>query len=298
MLVIILGNMDIIIQLIINSIIAGAIYSLIALGFNLIFGVTKFFNLAHGMMAAVGGYLFYFFDNNLRWNFLVSVIFAVFFSGVIGLILERVVYFPLRKKDAPATVLLVASIGVFTVLQALIVIVFGSRFQTLEQNIHYSKLFEIAGGIITQTQVVILGVVFFTLIAVIGFLKFSIFGRAVRAISDDIETAKIIGINTDKIIGGVFFIGSSIAGIAGILVGFDTGIEPIMGLSLLFTGAVASIIGGNIYGSIMGAFFLAFIENFAVWKVPGEWKDVIAFIVLILFLIYKSRKNKTNLWSI
>ena len=120
-------------------------------------------------------------------------------------------------------------------------------------------------------------------------LKYTIFGKAIKAVNDDEEVAKIIGINTNKIIGRVFFIGSAIAGLSGILIGFDTGIEPTMGLGLLLKGVIASIIGGigNLYGGVIGAFFLGFIENFGIWKISGEWKDAIAFALLIIFLLFR-----------
>ena len=120
-------------------------------------------------------------------------------------------------------------------------------------------------------------------------LKKTLFGKAVNAVADDEEVAKIVGINTNKIIAAVFFIGSSIAGLAGILVGFDTGVEPTMGLSLLLKGIIASIIGGigNIYGAVLGAFLLGFVENFGIWKISGEWKDAIAFGLLIIFLLFR-----------
>jgi branched-chain amino acid transport system permease protein len=90
-------------------------------------------------------------------------------------------------------------------------------------------------------------------------------------------------------VAGVFFLGSAIAGLAGILVGFDTGIEPTMGLSLLLKGVIAAIIGGvgNVYGGVLGAFLLGFVENFGIWKISGEWKDAIAFAALLLFLLFK-----------
>lgn len=147
------------------------------------------------------------------------------------------------------------------------------------------------GGVITQTQLVILLSVALVTAGLVALLYKTQFGKAVRAISDDEEVARIIGINTNKIIGYVFFIGSAIAGLAGILVGFDVGIEPTMGLNLLLKGVIASIVGGvgNFYGGVLGAFLLGFVENFGIWKISGEWKDAIAFALLIIFLIFRPR---------
>ena len=281
--------MDILPQLILNSIIAGAIYTLIALGFNLIYGATKFFNLAHGVLAAVGGYTVFFFAKTLGWDIYLSVALGILLAGLIGYGLDKLIYLPLRRKKASNMILLVASLGAFTALQAVIAILFTSQFQTLSQNIGKQRIYEIAGGVITQTQLIILISGLAIMAGLILLFKYTLFGKAVKAISDDEEVAKIVGINTNKIIGWVFFIGSAIAGLAGILVGFDTGIEPTMGMGLLLKGVIASVIGGvgNIYGGVLGAFLLGFVENFGIWKISGEWKDAIAFTVLIIFLLFR-----------
>ncbi|KKS70221.1 MAG: Inner-membrane translocator [Candidatus Magasanikbacteria bacterium GW2011_GWE2_42_7] len=283
--------MDIVPQLILNSIIAGAIYTLIALGFNLIYGATKFFNLAHGVMVAVGGYAFFYFAKTLGLNIFVAVIIGVALAGLVGYGLDKLIYLPLRKRKASNMVLLVASLGAFTALQAVIAILFTSQFKTLSQNVGTQKLFEVFGGIITQTQLIILLAAVLVMAGLVLLLYKTQFGKAVRAISDDEEVARIVGINTNKIMGYVFFIGSAIAGLAGILVGFDIGIEPTMGLSLLLKGVIASIVGGvgNIYGGVLGAFLLGFVENFGIWKISGEWKDAIAFVLLIVFLVFRPR---------
>jgi len=282
-------EMDILPQLILNSVIAGAVYALVALGFNLIYGTTKFFNLAHGVLSAVGGYTVFFSAKSLGWNLYVSVALGMLLAGLVGYGLDRFIYRPLRKKKASNMVLLVASLGAFTVLQAIIAILFTSQFKTLSQNVGSQHIYEIFGGIITQTQLVILIAGLVVMTGLLFIFKFTLFGKAVKAISNDEEVAKIVGINTDKIIGYVFFVGSAIAGLAGILVGFDTGIQPTMGMGLLLKGVIASIIGGvgNIYGGVVGAFLLGFVENFGIWKISGEWKDAIAFAVLIIFLLLR-----------
>jgi len=283
--------MDILPQLILNSIIAGAIYTLVALGFNLIYGATKFFNLAHGIMATIGGYAVFYFAKILGLDIYVAIILGVVLAGFVGFGLDKFIYLPLRRRKASNMILLVASLGAMTALQATIAILFSSQFKTLSGNVGTQKLFTILGGVITQTQLVILLSATLVMAGLVAFLYKTQLGKTVRAISDDEEVTRIIGINTNKIIGYVFFIGSAIAGFTGILVGFDVGIEPTMGMSLLLKGVIASIVGGvgNIYGGVLGAFLLGFVENFGIWKISGEWKDAIAFVLLITFLIFRPR---------
>lgn len=281
--------MDIVPQLIVNSIIAGAIYSMVALGFNLIYGTAKFFDLGYGALTAVGGYAVFFFYKTLGLNLYLSVALGMAISGLVGFLIFRFIYAPLRERKSSSMVLLVASLGAFTALQAIVAILFTSQFQTLSRSAGDERVFDIFGGVITGVQLVILvtGLVIMFVMAFV--LKHTMFGKAVKAVGDDEEVSKIVGINTRVVIGKVFIVGSAIAGLAGILVGFDTGIEPTMGLSLLLKGVIASIIGGigNIYGGVLGAFFLGFIENFGIWKISGEWKDAIAFGVLIIFLLFR-----------
>ena len=281
--------MDIVPQLIVNSIIAGAIYTMVALGFNLIYGTVKFFDLGYGALTAVGGYGVFYFYKVLGLDIFTSVLLGVLIAGLIGYLAYRGVYSPLRKRKSSGMVLLVAALGIFTALQAVIAILFTSQFQTLSRDAGAERVFTILGGVITQTQLIILILGLLIMVAIGLTLKYTMFGKAVKAVGDDEEVSQIVGIDTRKVIGKVFFIGSAIAGLAGILVGFDTGIEPTMGLSLLLKGVIASIIGGigNVYGGVLGAFLLGFIENFGIWKISGEWKDAIAFGVLIIFLLFR-----------
>jgi branched-chain amino acid transport system permease protein len=281
--------MDILPQLIVNSIIAGAIYTMVALGFNLIYGTAKFFDLGYGALTAVGGYAVFYFYKQFGLNIFLAILIGVVVAGLVGLLIYKFVYAPLRERKSSSMVLLVGSLGAFTALQAVIAILFSSQFQTLTQSAGADRVFDIFGGVITQVQLIILVTGILIMFIMAAVLKYTMFGKAVKAVGDDEEVSKIVGINTTKVIGWVFFIGSAIAGLAGILVGFDTGIEPTMGLSLLLKGVIASIIGGigNIYGGVLGAFFLGFIENFGIWKISGEWKDAIAFGVLIIFLLFR-----------
>lgn len=281
--------MEIVPQLIFNSLIAGAVYLLMATGFNLIFGAARFFNLAHGVMAAIGGYVVFLLAVRLGVNSYASVVAGAAFAGLAGYGLDFLVFRPLRRRKASNMVMLVASLGVFSLVQAVIAVLFTSQFQVLSVNAGGPRTFAFLGGVVTGTQTAIFACALAVSAALLWLLNRTMFGKAVSAVSDDEEVARIVGIDTDRVIGRVFFIGSSLAGLAGILTGFDTGIEPSMGMNLLLKGVIASIIGGvgSVYGSILGAFLLGFVENFGIWKIPGEWKDAIAFVLLVLFLLFR-----------
>ena len=294
-------EISIISQLIINSIIAGAIYALVALGFNLLYKTTKFFNLAHGAIITIGGYGTFAALKIFETNTYVAIAFGILAAGVVGFLCEKLVFKNMRKNNASSSVMLVASLGLLTLLQAILTVIFGASFQTLYSEITATKPLEVFGGFITHIQLSIIVLAITLLVLLATFLKYSKLGKAIQAISDDEETAKIIGINTDTVIAKVFIIASVIAGVSGIAVGFDSGIEPAMGMSLLLKGVVAAVIGGigNVYGGVIGAFLLGLLENFGIWAISGQWKDLISFGILIVFLIFRPQGifNKKATWS-
>lgn len=281
--------MSVAIQIALNAIVAGAIYSLIALGFNLLYSTSRFFDLAYGALAVVAGYAVYYFYTLLGLGLWASIAIGILIAGSLGFCIEKIIYRPLRARKASNTVLLIASLGVLTVIQAVLAILFTSQFQTLGRSAGEIQSFQIFGGVVTQTQSIIV-VTSLVIMMVLGLvLKYTLFGKAVKAVADDEEVAQIVGINSERVLGMVFFIGSAIAGVAGIATGFDTGLQPTLGLSLLLKGVIAMIVGGigSIYGGVLGAFLLAIVENLGAWQFSGEWKDTIAFTVLIVFLLFR-----------
>lgn len=276
-------------QLVANSIIAGAIYALLALGFNLIYGTVKFFDLGYGAMVVVGGYGVFLFYKILGFPLGGAVLLALLITGLVSVVIDRLVYQRLRARRASSMVLLVAALGVSTVIQAALAIGFSSQFQTLSKAVGAQRIFTIGGGVLTQVQLIILVAALGVMVVLALFLWGTKYGRAIRAIGDDEEVAKIVGVPTDRVISVVFFVSAMIAALAGVLIGFDTGLEPPMGLSLLLKGVIAAIVGGigNVYGGVVGAFILGFAENFGIWQISGEWKDAIAFGILIVFLLFR-----------
>ncbi len=222
-------------------------------------------------------------DANLYLSWLVSCLLA----GCVGLALYRGLYVYMRERARSPLIMLVASLGILLSITAFVSIVFESAPRPLPTAFG-SESWVLGGAFIKGFNIFTIGV------ALVGFaglwvlLQKTPFGRAVRAIGDDEEVSKVVGINTTVIIAVVFFIGAFYAAAAGLLSGHDTAIQPKMGLLLLLKGWIASVVGGigNLYGAIVGGFVLGLLEQFGIWDLTGEWKDAISFILLILFLSF------------
>src|SRR3989344_4376360 len=281
--------MDILPQLIVNSLIAGSIYAILTLGFNLTYATSKFIDMSFGVFTAIGAYSVFYLSKQLGAPLSLGIFAGIILSGLISFLAYIFIYKPLRARKSSGAVLLIASLGVLTALQAILAILFTSQFQTLSGLLPGNRVFEVWGGTFTAVQLSIfyVGAAVFALVAFL--LRYTLFGKAVTAISDDEEVSKIVGIDNGRVMGRLFFCSGAIGGLAGILIGFDTGIEPIMGLPWLLVAVIAAIIGGigNIPAGVAGAFLLAFAENFGIWKIAGEWKAAIAFGLLIIFLIWR-----------
>lgn len=275
-------------QLILNGIIAGGIYALTALGFAIIYQAVRFFHFAHGIIYTIGAYLAYSFLIFFGINPYYSIFFAALLTGTIGIIINRLVYFPLRKQKAPSLVLLIASFGVFIFIQNLIQLIYGAQMLSLKTGI-VKEGYQILGAAITDTQILILVVSCLLSVLFWLFIQKTKIGKAMRAVSDDPIAASVVGINPEKTIMFSFAIGSALAGVAGILISLETNIEPTMGMSAIFKGIIASIIGGvgSIPGAMFGGFFLGIAENLGIWKIQAGWKDSIAFAILIIFLLVR-----------
>ena len=211
-------------------------------------------------------------------------------AGVVGLALYRGLYVYMRQRSRSPLIMLVASLGILLAITAATTIVFQSAPRPLP-DVFGSSPWDVGGAFIKGFNVFTIGVALAGFVGLLLLLRMTTFGKAVRAIGDDEEVSKVVGINTTVIIAAVFFIGAMYAAMAGILSGHDTAIQPRMGLLLLLKGWTASVVGGlgNIYGAIVGGFALGMVEQFGIWDLAGEWKDVISFVLLILFLSFWPR---------
>ncbi len=281
-----------------NVTISPAISVLVAIGAGWLFygisrrlpigaGPVRFVVLAALPATALGAYSGFVVANAPGANLYISWGVSCLLAGAVGLALYRGLYVSMRERAKSPLVILVASLGVLLAISALIAMVFQSTPRPLPDAFG-SDPWTIGGANIKGFNVFTVGVAIVGFLAVVFVLKRTAFGKAVRAIGDDEEVAKVVGINTTSVIAVVFFIGAAFAALGGILSGHDTAIHPRMGLLLLLNGWIASVIGGigNIYGAIVGGFVLGMVQQFGIWDVSGEWRDAISFGLLILFLSF------------
>ena len=289
--------MGIAVQLLINSLIAGAIYALVAAGFSLIYSTNKFVHFAHGSVIAFSAYILYLFYSILKFNFGISVILTILFSCVFGYLLN-LIYKKLRERNASSVILLIASVGLLILIESLILILFGADVKTIG-FLKIAKGLEIFGGIITPLQIWIIVISLLLLGFLHLFMKKTKIGKAMRAVADNKDVAEIVGISSEKIYSYSFIIGSAIAGIAAVLIGLEQNLEPMMGTNLMIKGFTGAIIGGigSVPGAILGSFLLGIAENYGIWFLPSGYKDAIAFTLLFIFLLFKPKGILGKKWG-
>lgn len=273
-------------QLILNGIIAGAIYALVATGFSLIYSVTKFMHFAHGAVLAFGAYMLYTINVQAGLPFWVAAIIGVLGSIVAGVVMDLTTYKPLRKRKASSAVLLIASLALMILTNAAILAVWGADVKTVPIN---NPVFDVLGARVTLIQLIIIAVSALLLLGLWFLMKRTKLGKAMRAVSDNKDVAKTVGINPERIYLYTFIIGSFLAGVAGVLIGIEQNLFPQMGVQLAIKGFTGAVIGGliSVPGSVLGSFLLGLTENIGIWWLPSGYKDAIAFVLLFIFLLFK-----------
>ncbi len=270
-------------QVIMNGLIAGGILALVSIGYNLIYGVLRFINFAHGEVVSVSAFcMFFFLEQHIP--LLPAAIATIVFTALVGLAINQFVYKPLR--NAPPLSILVGAIAVSLILQAVLLILFSGNAHMVK-NPFPSESIDIFGARVTQVQLAIIVLSFVCVIVTERFLAVTKIGKQIRATADNPELAKTIGIDTERVIAITFIIASSLAAVAGIMISFEQPINFVMGVNLGIQAFAASVIGGigSIYGSFIGGYLLGLVENLGILFIPSGYKDAIGFTLLILFLI-------------
>jgi branched-chain amino acid transport system permease protein len=284
-------------QVVWDGVFVGSFYALIALGYSMVYGIIKLLNFAHGDIYMIGAFVAYAVLVQLPGvppHFALVVLLLVLvltmaLTGAMGVVIERVAYRPLR--GGPRLTVLITAVGVSFVLEYAVSLmteakprVFPAEFQLLGRTMH------LAGARITVPQLVLVAVAAVLMVLLQRYVMHSRDGRAMRAVALDPEATKLMGVNVDAVISKTFFLGSALAGAAGVMAGAYYGkIDFLMGFIIGLKAFTAAVIGGigSLYGAMLGGLLLGLLESVSTAWLGGEWRDVVAFAILIVFLSFK-----------
>lgn len=287
--------MENILQQAVNGLIIGLLYALVALGYTMVYGIIRLVNFAHGdifMIGAFAGYAMFVVLGMLAvkaglLGLILVFIAAMLIAGLVGMAVEAFAYRPLRQSSK--IVLLITSIGVSLTLENAVRVAWGPSFLAFPSNFG-RQLINLGYVEVSYIQIAIVIISCLLMIGLSLFVKKTLLGKAMRAISMDNITARYMGINVDRVISLTFFLGAAIAGAGGVMFGLYYGqIHFLMGFVLGLKAFIATVLGGVgiIPGAFLGGVLLGWLETLGVVSLGGQWKDVFSFAVLILVLYFK-----------
>lgn len=289
------GHSQEFIQHLINGISLGSIYALIALGYTMVYGILQLINFAHSEVYMVGAFAAFYVGKLTGLDrypgvlaLLLLLISAVAACSLLGITIERLAYRPLRK--APKLNILITAIGVSLLLQYSGQLIFGADPKLFPEVIKDSALFSIGGVEIRSLDITILVVSTLVMIGLHFLVHHTKIGTAMRAVSSNASVASLMGINVDRIITYTFVIGSSLAGVASVLVGLKyPKIDPLMGMLFGIKAFVAAVLGGigSLPGAMLGGVILGLCEEMVVGYLSSTYRDALAFGILILILLVR-----------
>ncbi|MDF2634016.1 MAG: ABC-type transporter, integral rane subunit [Pelosinus sp.] len=272
----------------VNGITLGSTYALIALGYTLIFGVLNIVNMAHGEIFMFGAFVGLILATKFNIGIFGALLGAMVAGAVLGYLMERLALRPLRRRKVSELAPLISTIGVSIFLESLALRLFGPQAQSFP-GVYSTQLFEIGGLKISAVQILILAISFGLMLVLRFWLSKTQLGKSIRATAENIETANLLGVDTQKIIVLTVMLASALGGGAGVLVGLAfNAIEPTMGITMGFKGLAVLILGGlgNITGAMVGGLLLGVAEVFSVAYGVSSYRDAVAFglIIVLLFL--------------
>ena len=284
--------MSILPQLLVNALIAGSIYALATCGLSLTYGLLKILNFAHGHLLMTGAYIFYLGTVDLELGLFPAALITIGIMLILAQISLRVFVSPFTKY---ALILpFVTTLALSIILESLVSILFGVNVKSLSIG-SVGDSYEFYGIYITPLQILIL-ISSLVLFPTMAFLIHSTgFGRTIRAVSEHPEAAEALGINGPRLTSIVFSAGVLLAAFAGILVGFETNLQPTMGSSYTIKAFACMVLGGlgNLWGALAGSYLLGLIENLAIgidfgpYSLPAGYKDAFAFAIILLVLLFR-----------
>lgn len=276
-------------QQIFNGLSLGSIYALIALGYTMVYGILKFINFAHGDIYMLGAYIGFAATTFLHLGFISSILISMVSCAIIGAVIEKVAYKPVRNSSRISALITAIAVSLFLEYGTMYFVKADTRtFPEVVDN-NMINLFN-GGVIITTIDIYIIAITIILMILLQYVVKKTKMGKAMRAVSTDMEAAQYMGISINKTISFTFAVGSALAGVAGVLVGvYYNSINPLMGMMPGIKAFVAAVLGGIgvIPGAVFGGYFLGMTETIVSAYGGSMYKDAVSFIILILILLIK-----------
>jgi branched-chain amino acid transport system permease protein len=285
-------------QQILNGLSLGSIYALIALGYTMVYGILKLINFAHGEVFMIGAYAGYFGALGLGvqdygsrgfplYLAVLVLLFAMGAAALLGVTIELLAYRPVRS--APRLTPLITAIGVSLFLQNAAMLAFSPNPRPYPPILREVR-FELGGVIVTNVKLTIFVVALALMVGLNWFIQRTWTGKAMRAVSTNIDAARLMGVDTDRIIRATFAVGSALAAAGGILFGLDQiTINPLMGVLTGLKAFVAAVLGGigNIRGAVLGGLLIGLAEQLTAGYWSPDYRDAITFVILIIILLLR-----------
>jgi branched-chain amino acid transport system permease protein len=277
-------------QQLLNALTLGCVYALFALGFTLVFGVLGVINLSHGAVFMIGSYTALMVVTYFEAPLWVAILAAALVSGLVGLAIDVLVLKPLRARNAPHLIPMIATIGVTIVLTNAAQGLFGAEVLRFPEEVLPAADFTVGEVHVRALELAIVAIAFLLMAVLFYAMRRTQLGRALRAIAESPKAAALLGINVEGLFHLTSFVAAALGGIAGVLIGLDfNAIKPLMGQPILHKGIAVIILGGmgDIRGALIGGLFLGFAEVMSKAYVSSEMGDAVAFGLLFIVLLLR-----------
>lgn len=282
---------DYLIQQLVNALSLGSIYALTAIGYSIVYGILRLINFAHGDILMIGGYTAGIMFSQLFLPFWAAIIISMIFAALVGVVVQEAAYRPLRRASEETT--LITSFAVSILIQNIAMMVFSPQPRQFAIPVSLQQIQTVGGISINNMKLLTIAVAIVLMIALTFFIKKTKLGIAMRAASENMDAATLMGVNINSIVRTAFIVGCALAAVAGIMLGGQYGrLLPLMGFVPGLKAFVAAVIGGigSIPGAALGGYILGFGEVFFVGLLPpeySEFRDGFVFLALILVLLIK-----------
>lgn len=279
-------------QQVINGLFLGSIYALFALGYTLVFGVLDILNLAHQAVFMLCAFTALALVSGLHLHALAALPIAVVVAGLIGVVLDRIAFRPLRGRSDSNVSGLISSLAAATLFESIAVGIWGPDVARFPFGVVPERHLHVGGALISELQLVIVGISVVMMAALTWLVQRTRLGRQIRAVAESPLAARILGVDVDRVIAASFFISSALGGAAGVLFGLAfNNVSPDMGRSVELKGLAVIILGGmgSMPGAVLAGFGMGLVEVFTVANLGASYRDAVSFAVLFLVLLFRPR---------